>query len=82
VQPFKARLGDTPLSSYVLYWQVDGGTLNLMGDSQTDAPHKEALVDLSNWTWNGAGSYLLNFIAKNLSGGTLGSQSTSIFVTH
>lgn len=32
-QPFKARLENMSLSSYAMYWSVDGGQLNLMTDN-------------------------------------------------
>ncbi|HET7630347.1 MAG TPA: hypothetical protein VFK03_03150, partial [Candidatus Saccharimonadales bacterium] len=49
-QPFKAMLKNLDVSQYDMYWQVDNGQLNKMYDSQTDWPHKEAIVDLSGWT--------------------------------
>jgi uncharacterized protein YozE (UPF0346 family) len=82
VQPFKARLGDVPLSSYSMYWQVDGGALIQMNDSQTDAPHKEALVDLGSWNWKGNGPYVVTFVAKDANGAVLNQRSISIFVAH
>ena len=44
------------LSSYVMYWSVDGGQLNLMSDNTAGGDHKEASVDLSGWTWRDAGT--------------------------
>lgn len=63
--PFKARIGSLALSDYKMYWQVDGDRLNLMGDSWVDAPHKEALVDVSTWYWRGNGPYTITFVAKS-----------------
>ncbi|MDB5237425.1 MAG: hypothetical protein JWL88_527 [Parcubacteria group bacterium] len=82
VQPFKALLENAALNAYTMFWQVDGDALNAMSDSQTDASHKEALVDLTNWNWKGNGPYSLNFIAKDASGKTLAQQASSISVAH
>jgi hypothetical protein len=54
--PFKARLENMALSSYRMYWSVDGGQLNLMTDNTVGGDHKEASVDLSGWTWRDAGT--------------------------
>lgn len=67
-QPFKAIVKNRSLSEYSMYWQVDGGTLVKMDDSQQDYPHKEAVVDLSGWNWNPTGSYKLTFVAKDHGG--------------
>lgn len=64
MQPFKAVLDGANLSSYDLYWQVDGGSLNPMQNSSTDSPHKEASVNLSGWNWRGVGPYAVTFVAK------------------
>jgi aryl-phospho-beta-D-glucosidase BglC (GH1 family) len=63
--PFKARIGSLSLSDYKMYWQVDGDRLNPMGDSWVDAPHKEALVDVSTWYWRGNGPYTITFVARS-----------------
>jgi len=80
VQPFKALLEDTPLSGYIMYWQVDGGTLNLMSDSSSGGDHKQVDVDLSGWTWKGTGPYVVNFVAKDLNGNMLAQRSVGITV--
>jgi hypothetical protein len=79
-QPFKALISGVSTSTYVMYWQVDGGQLNVMNDSTVDAPHKEAVVDLTGWTWRGSGPYTVNFIAKDLNGNLLAQRSVSITV--
>lgn len=79
-QPFKARLVDWKLGDYRMYWQVDGGQLNLMSDSYQDAPHKESVVDLQGWTWRGSGPYLVNFVAKTKRGKLLAQRSAQIYV--
>ena len=80
VQPFKARVPSLSLSKYSMYWQVDGGQLNVMGDSYVDAPHKEAAVNVSAFTWRGAGPYRINFVAKDQKGKTIAQKSVDITV--
>jgi hypothetical protein len=80
MQPFKALLENTDLSQYNMYWQVDGGGLVQMSDSQDGYPHKEALVDLSGWHWKGNGPYTVNFVAKDAAGNTLSQKSVNIEV--
>jgi len=68
VQPFKAMLEGLDVSQYNMYWQVDGDALNQMGNSSTDYPHKESLVDLSSWHWNANHQYTLTLSAKTDTG--------------
>jgi hypothetical protein len=79
-QPFKARLENVALSSYQMYWSVDGGQLNLMSDA---VDHKEASVDLSGWTWRDAGAnygpFAVTFTAKNSSGIVLQQKTINIY---
>lgn len=79
-QPFKARLENMTLSSYQMYWSVDGGQLNLMADN---VDHKEAQVDLTGWTWRDAGAnygpFAVTFTAKNLSGTVLQQNTINIY---
>lgn len=82
LQPFKAMLTGADVSTYNMYWQVDGGTLNLMQNNSTDYPHKESLIDLSPWTWSGNGQYTITFVAKNLSGNQIATATITITVTH
>jgi hypothetical protein len=79
-QPFKALISGVSTPTYVMYWQVDGGQLNVMNDSTVDAPHKKAVVDLTGWTWRGSGPYTVNFIAKDLNGNVLAQKAVSITV--
>lgn len=81
-QPFKVLVEGKMLSDYTEYWQVDGDQLNQMFDSQTDAPHKEAIVDLSSWTWKGSGPYTVTFVAKDSGGNVISSRSVNITVSH
>lgn len=79
-QPFKALLTNSDIGNYRMYWQVDGGQLNEMYNSNEDWPHKEAWVDVSGWSWNGAGPYTINFVAKDSSGNTLAQRQIIISV--
>ncbi len=79
IQPFKGLIEGRDLGQYNMYWQVDGDRLNIMGDSNVDWPHKEALVDLSGWNWRDDGKYNLNFVAKDLSGIMISQKSIDIF---
>lgn len=81
-QPFKTVVDNLPLSGYQMFWQVDNGQLNLMSDSQTDWPHKEATVNLSGWRWRGNGPYNINFVAKDLTGKVINQNGVSIYVAH
>lgn len=79
-QPFKAVVDGRSLSSYTLFWQVDGGQLNELRDTETEGPHKEAVVNLSGWNWKGEGPYVLTFVAKDTAGISLGQKSVQIYV--
>lgn len=80
-QPFKARLENVPLSSYIMSWSVDTGGPNPMADS-TD--HKEASVDLSGWTWRDAGDkwgpFAVHFTATDSTGAVINQQTVDIYV--
>jgi hypothetical protein len=69
----------------VMYWNVDGGQLNLMSDSTAGGDHKEASVDLSGWTWRDAGTawgpFSVSFIGKSPSGVTLQTETITIYVS-
>ena len=80
VQPFKAILSGMDVGNYSMYWQVDGGTLHLMGNSFVNYPHKESLVNLAGWTWRGTGPYTVTFVAKDTLGTVVSQASTSITV--
>ncbi len=79
VQPFKALLAGWKLSQYDMAWQVDGGQPSPMVDSYSGGAHKEAAVDVSTWTWRGAGPYTVTFVARSGST-TLSSASVHIYV--
>lgn len=78
-QPFKAMVSDKNISDYSMTWSVDGGQSNSMYDSNQDYPHKEAMVDLANWTWRGSGPYKVTFKANDKSGNSLGETSVNIY---
>jgi hypothetical protein len=80
VQPLKYNVDGVDASQYTGFWQVDGDRLNEMQTSTQDYPHKETLVDFTNWNWKGAGPYTLNFVSKNSSGTIISSKSVNIFV--
>jgi hypothetical protein len=62
------------------YRQVDGGKLSVMSNSKVDAPHKEAWVYVSNWSWRGTGPYVVNFVAKNNAGAVIGQKAVTIYI--
>lgn len=82
VQPFKALVENKSLGSYTMYWRVDGDQLNQMYDSQQDAPHKEAMVDVGGWNWKGSGPYTITFVSKDSSGNTISEKSVNISIIH
>lgn len=79
---FKALLVNTALSSYQMYWSVDGGQFNLMSDNPT-AGDKEYSVDLSGWTWRDAGNYYgpfaVTLTAEDLSGAIVQQKTIIIY---
>ncbi len=77
-QTFKAVVQDKNVSDYDMFWLVDGGQPNKMYDSSNDYPHKEAIVDLINWTWKGSGPYKVTFKAVDKNGSQLGEMSVDI----
>lgn len=81
VQPFKAMIPGLETSQYQMFWQVDGGQWNWMSENDTDSPHMEASVDLTNWTWHGSGPYAVNFIARQ-GNQIISQQSEQIYVNN
>jgi hypothetical protein len=80
VQPFQATLDGVDPATYNMYWQVDGGTLNLMTTSLSPVAHKVAEVDLSSWNWSSNDQYTITFVAKNLAGNIIATNSENITV--
>ena len=81
VQPLKAMVQGVDVSQYDMFWQVDGGQWNPMGNNYAGYQHKEASVDVTGWTWHGAGPYSINFIARQ-GGSVIAQQSETIYVDH
>lgn len=79
-QPFKALLKGHALTDYTMYWKVDGGQENLMGNSNVDYPHKEVSVNVSGWNWRGQGPYEITFVARDLNNRVLAQKSVSVTV--
>lgn len=79
VQPLKALVKELPVTAYQLYWQVDGDRLNFIPNNYDGTPHKEVLVDFTNWNWKGSGPYVLNFVAKDNSGNKIAERAVSIY---
>jgi hypothetical protein len=85
IQPFKAVLDNVDISTYKMFWQVNGGVLNPMPAVTASPAHDEADVDLTGWNFtgpSGTGPYVINFVAKDLNGNVIGQQSVSINVSH
>lgn len=78
-QPFKAQVPGLAISDYEMFWQVDGGSWVWMDNNSSDSPHKEALVEVGNWNWKGAGPYKVNFIARQ-NGTVISEQSVDIYI--
>ncbi len=79
-QPFKAILNGQSIDKYKMVWQVDDGKENEMQNNFSEYPHKESVVDLSGWTWKGAGPYTVKFTAYDFSGNKLGSKYESLYI--
>lgn len=80
--PFKGLVRDRDVSTYDMFWQVDGGPLVSMPTDMKDWPHKEFVANVTGWTWKGNGPYTINFIAKDKSGNTLVTKNISVTVWH
>jgi endoglucanase len=66
-------------ADYVMTWQVDGGAPTVMSDR--DGTFKVANVDVSGWTWRGAGPYTITFTARENKGNRqIGQQSVQVQV--
>ena len=75
IQPFKALVRNRAISTYEMYWRVDGGEPVSMYNSSTDFPHKEAIVDVSGWKWRGSGPYQVTIGARS-NGGVFEAERT------
>ncbi|HSH31148.1 MAG TPA: glycoside hydrolase family 6 protein [Candidatus Saccharimonadales bacterium] len=68
------------ITSYSMSWQVDGGMGNSMYDSYNDHPHKEAVADVSAWSWRGTGPYTITFTARDGAGKVLAQRSVKVSI--
>ncbi len=80
VNAFQARVPSRTIDQYTMYWRVDGGTLNLMSDSQEGYPHKRSYVDVSSWNWSGTGYYTVEFVAYDKANAKMATQAVRIKV--
>lgn len=80
VQPFKAMLAGSDVSTYNMFWQVDGHVYNWMQNSDEEYPHKQSIVDLSTWNWKEDGTYEVTFIVQDLDGNDTHKQPVIINV--
>ena len=81
VQPFKAQLiGTEDVTTFAMFWRVGGGGLVEMYNDFESYPHKEALVDLSGWTWEGDNLYDVTFVARDFAGDTISEETVTIEV--
>lgn len=78
LQPFKFIVPGRDVSEYDAFWQVGDGELNRMANNYETYPHKEAQVDLTGWTWNREGSYIITFVAKEKDGREIALKSIPI----
>ena len=74
---FRAALEGRDASTYSMTWRVDGGQANAMAPV---GGSYEAPVDVSGWSWNGAGPYRLTFTATAPSGAFLAAKEVSVMV--
>ncbi len=77
----QAMMDSAPIDNYNVFWQVDGGPLTSMNVySQVGYPHKETVVDVGAWKWNGNGPYKINFVAKDAFGNFLTSKMVTVTI--
>lgn len=79
VQPLKAMVQNMDISHYTMQWRVDDGGLVTMYNSSADYPHKEAMIDYTNWHWRGAGPYTLTLVSTDQSGKIISQNSIRIY---
>ncbi|RYF27812.1 MAG: hypothetical protein EOO17_05675 [Chloroflexi bacterium] len=81
-QPFKVMMTNQAVEDYTMYWQVDGGVLNQMGNNYESWPHKQVDVNVSNWKWQPTGKYKITFVAKDSLGRIITTKSSIISVAY
>jgi endoglucanase len=79
-QPLKAMIQGRDVSTYTMYWQIDGGTLNELANSYTDYQHKEYDIDFSGWTWLGNGPYHVTLVAKDNNNNVIATKILTLYV--
>jgi DNA-binding winged helix-turn-helix (wHTH) protein len=80
VEPFKAAVRGLPLDEYQMFWKLGDDRMNLMFDSNEGYPHKEFLVEFSDWKWRGRGPYKVNFVAMGKNNKIIAQESLEFFV--
>lgn len=66
---FMAKLSSSSLSDYDMFWYVDNGSWNWMGNSN-DYSSKQADLNVSGWTWHQPSNlYTISFVAVMHSNG-------------
>lgn len=80
LQPFKADLSGHAVDAYHMYWSVDSGAWNQMPNDYSIHPHKETVVDVASWRWNGTGPYNVTFTATNTSGGIVAKRTVAVYI--
>jgi endoglucanase len=74
---FRARVGGASPSQYRMVWLVDGGQQNAMAEV---GGAEEATVDVSAWSWRGAGPYRVTFRAYDARGRRISEASVDVSV--
>lgn len=78
IQPIKAIVQGMNVNQYDMYWKIGDGSLIPLANDYSDYVHKQTEIDFTNWTWHGAGPYVIDLIAK--SGGNIIAQTkVSVF---
>ena len=74
---FRARVAGASPSQYRMVWLVDGGQQNAMSEV---VGAEEASVDVSTWSWRGAGPYRVTFRAFDAKGRRIGEAWVDVSV--
>jgi hypothetical protein len=78
--PFNAMVDGKNVRDYTMYWQVDGGGLIEMYNSDDYGGYKFFWVDFNGWTWKPkTEKYKITFVAKDNNGQTFATNSVNIF---
>lgn len=72
-----ANLPNTPPGSYNMFWYIDNGTWNWMGDDGQG--NKQASINVTNWTWHApSNKYTIDVVAVMNSNGQRYYNTTTI----